>query len=410
MIRTRFTLLLMISLWACSGPALAAGDLTDLLVKKGTITKEEAEALQKREVASSADKITFYGDFRLRQETQWLDGDGNDSLNVNRQRFRLRIGSDIQHRDFLLHLRLASGTGDQASTNQSFGGLSSQKSFWIDRAYLEFLRVPHTSFMAGRMANPFFANLTGDLVWDDDVNPEGFAERFAVRPGRDREWFATAAQIILDGGGSSADGQWLLGYQVGGQARMEPLGLNFALAYYSLANGQRSSFSQKSEQDGNTRVSGIDPTLVNPYRLIHGTAAVSLAPGVPVLVSVDLVKNLADTFQGSGIEDENMGYALGLRLGKASGAGGMELGYVYRLLETDATIADLSDSDFGPKGGTNRKGHAVWTAYNPTASTQLKLRYVRSRIENDALPPAPISGVESNPTHHRVQVDFSFKF
>ncbi|MBI3995529.1 MAG: putative porin, partial [Nitrospirae bacterium] len=163
--------------------ASAAENLTDLLIQKGTITKEEAESVQKRSIASVVDKIALYGDFRLRQETQWFAGSGNGSKNRNRQRFRLRIGGDIQEGPIMVRLRLASGTGEHSSTNQSFGKLSSQKEIWIDRAYLEYTGISGTTLLGGRMANPFFMNLTGDLVWDDDYNPEGFAERYTMKLG-----------------------------------------------------------------------------------------------------------------------------------------------------------------------------------------------------------------------------------
>lgn len=49
-----------------------------------------------------------------------------------------------------------------------------------------------------------------------------------------------------------------------------------------------------------------------------------------------------------------MGYQAGVIVGKASDPQSWEAAYFYKLVETDATVADLADSDFG-NGGTNRK-------------------------------------------------------
>ena len=43
--------------------------LEDLLTEKGVITKEDVATLQRRSLASWIDKVTFAGDFRLREET-----------------------------------------------------------------------------------------------------------------------------------------------------------------------------------------------------------------------------------------------------------------------------------------------------------------------------------------------------
>jgi hypothetical protein len=422
--------------------AIAADDLSDLLVKKGTITKEEADSVQKRSIASFIDKITLYGDFRLREETMWYPGDDNNTKDVNRQRFRLRIGSDITEGPVLVHIRLASGVGQQVSTNQTMQSLSSGKQLWIDKAYVELKQIPDLNLMGGRMTNPFFINWgTGEIVWDDDYNPEGFAEQYALKLGDTGRVFATLGQIILDGGAATSHGsaeQWLMGYQVGTEIKMDPVGFNLAVLYYSLDRGTRSDLGYGTSifQDGNTRkdlkncsntlVAG-NPTatppvpdkkpancaLVNPYNVIDATAAVVFKVGLPITVSADYAENLADTVQTTSpsIKNQNTAYALGFKIGNASEANTAELGYNYRAIEADATLSDLNDSDFGPNGGTNRKGHVVWTAYNFTKATQIKLKYFNTKIKNEDLPSPPaITKADPNPTFNRVQLDFSVKF
>ena len=60
--------------------------------------------------------------------------------------------------------------------------------------------------------------------------------------------------------------------------------------------------------------------------------------------------------------------------GKANKAKLWELAYFYKMVEPDATVASVVDTIFGP-GGTNVKGHALWTAYNPLDVLQVKAKY-----------------------------------
>ncbi len=90
----------------------------------------------------------------------------------------------------------------------------------------------------------------------------------------------------------------------------------------------------------------------------------------------DYVRNLADTTTGGngvGPATGNVGYHVGATLGKASDPHTWELAYFYRVVETDATLADMADSDFGD-GGTNRRGHVAWLAYNPAKYLQMKAK------------------------------------
>ena len=58
-------------------------------------------------------------------------------------------------------------------------------------------------------------------------------------------------------------------------------------------------------------------------------------------------------------------------VGQAKEKNSFEAAYFYKRSETDSTVSDVVDSDFGD-GGTNRKGHIVWVAYNPQEFLQFK--------------------------------------
>jgi hypothetical protein len=390
-----------------AGIAAAEGrvPLEDLLYEKGVITKEEAASVQKKKLSAVIDRITFAGDLRLRHESFYM----TTSDDRHRQRFRLRLGADLKLETITVGIRLASGTGEQVSTNQSFDNLSSQKALWIDRAYLRWqgLGSRWLTLTGGRMPNPFFTVYTSDVFWDDDFNPEGVAENMIFKLGG-TELFVNLAQIVLDedSSGKPDTDQWLYGQQVG--VKVSPtkdLATTLAVAYYNAVNTQNNSLGQGVVQSGNSRVPTTPPAvptvLVNDYNVVDLTAMVGFKVlSLPVSVMADYVTNTADTVDSTGVETEDSGYQAGFILGKASDPQTWEVAYFYKQLGTDATLADIADSDFGT-GGTDRKGSIVWAAYNPNKALQVKMKYFKTKREDDQASPNDIN---------RLQADLSVKF
>ncbi len=404
--------------------------LEDLLFEKGVITKDEAASVQKKKISSALDRITFSGDIRLRHESFYQDSGAADR---HRQRFRLRLGADLKLETVTVGIRLASGTGEQTSTNQSFDNLFSQKPLWIDRAYVRWQpeRARWLSLTGGRMPNPFFTVYSSDVFWDDDLNPEGVAEHMTFKAG-DADLFVNLAQLVLDedSSGTPDTDQWLYGQQVG--VKVSPtrtVQTTLAIAYYNAVNVQNNNLGQTVCQSGNSRSQAACPTsttqtadlttgnvtttttqsrLINDYNVADVTAMVGFkVMALPVSVMADYVTNTADTvLSPGGVETENSGYQAGLILGKAGDPQTWEMAYFYKRLGTDATLADIADSDFGT-GGTARKGHIVWAAYNPNKAVQLKAKYFMVGIDDEQITP-PSS---SFPDHiNRLQADVSVKF
>jgi hypothetical protein len=408
-----------------AGIAAAEGrvPLEDLLFEKGVITKDEAASVQKKKFSSALDRITFAGDIRLRHESFYQDSGASDR---HRQRFRLRLGADLKLETITVGIRLASGTGEQVSTNKSFDNLSSQTALYIDRAYIRWQgeSARWLSLTGGRMPNPFFTVYTSDVFWDDDFNPEGVAENMTFKLGG-TDLFVNLAQIVLDedSSGTPSTDQWLFGQQVGVKVSpMKDLPTTLAVAYYNAVNanlnGANGTLGQAAVQNGNSRcqVNTTPPNappgcvanqLINDYNVVDVTAMVGFkVMSLPVSVMADYVTNTEDTANSSGAETENSGYQAGFILGKASDPQTWEMAYFYKRLGTDATLADIADSDFGA-GGTARKGHIVWAAYNPNKALQMKVKYFMVGIEDDQLTPAS----SSFPEHiNRLQVDASVKF
>ncbi len=120
--------------------------------------------------------FTFSGDFRLRDEP-FFGGPSNESLDQNRERFRLRFNVTAKlNDDFGGGFSLASGDiNDPTSTNQTVTGFYTRKAIAIDKAYVDY--SPHQfhylTLIGGKFGYPWYNT---ELTWDKDLNPEGAAE------------------------------------------------------------------------------------------------------------------------------------------------------------------------------------------------------------------------------------------
>jgi hypothetical protein len=402
--------------------------LKEMLVEKGVLTNAEAEKVQENVIASWVNRINFYGDLRIRDEqffpannpvppTLAPPGVLNGGVDENRVRFRLRFGADLKIHDFTVGFRLVSGTGQQVSTNQTETALFTGKGIYIDKAYLSWQGsyTPWLKVTAGKMANPYFVLYSGDVVWDDDVNPEGFAENIQYSPDDHTNLFLNLGQFVLNEVGTNNHDPWMIGEQ--GGVAMSPtkdMKATLAMAFYESINasGRDATALGGTVQQGNSRCTyGANAgVLCNNFRVLDTTAQLNLKAGpIPVSIMGDYVRNLANTTT-TGVNTApatgNEGYQVGAIVGKAADARTWEFAYFYKVLQTDATLADLADSDFG-NGGTARRGHIMWAAYNPMKFLQVKVKYFITKS-------IPFDGglaTQSNAGDiDRLQADLSMKF
>jgi hypothetical protein len=123
--------------------------------------------------------FSFSGDIRLRDEP-FFGGPSNQSLDQNRERFRLRFNVNAKlNDDFGGGFSLASGDiNDPTSTNQTATGFYTRKAIGIDKAFVDY--TPHEfsslTLIGGKFSYPWYNT---ELTWDKDLNPEGAAETLA---------------------------------------------------------------------------------------------------------------------------------------------------------------------------------------------------------------------------------------
>lgn len=369
-----------------------------------------AAQMAKLRFSDAIQSVKFGGDLRLRHDSEAKRGAGTNDR--NRLRLRLRFGADIVlPDDFTVNLRLASGTGEQVSTNQSFGRLSSQKSLWIDTAYLRWTPTVSedagVTLTGGRSQNLLWRPYSADLIWDDDLNPEGLQENveYLLPVLGGISVFANGLQMAINESASSGKNQWLFSQQAGFESHLPwESRLRLAAAYHKWSDPERMSMSAGAAQDGNRRAaSGL---LLNRYGVGEVSGQISSWVGKkPVSLQATLARNLsARGLAGAGVAGgpARDGYQFGLVLGSTKLKGEWEAAYFKKYAQTDVTVADAADSDFGD-GGTNRRGHIAWVAYCPRDWMTLKAKgFVTETVDPQFNP--------GDKAVNRLQLDVSVKF
>ncbi len=225
------------------------------------------------------DRFTFAGDMRVRSEGFFQEHGPNANARI-RERIRLRFGATMKINDEVLAgLRLTSGDpNNPLSTNQTLTDLFTRKPLSIDQAYItltpkqsiglgEYAWNP-ISITAGKFANPVFrprAIMNSEMIWDDDVTPEGMSETFTLwdsGEGLMRRLQVNALQWTVRENSLAAD-SWVFGGQVMGAFQILPKArLTLTAADYYFA---------KSDYMAQARNTNSSLTLTNTAVLKDGT-------------------------------------------------------------------------------------------------------------------------------------------
>jgi len=320
-------------------------------------TNAQVVSLMNKTTASSwAEKVQLKGDYRFRYE--YIDQDDKDT----RTRWRIRARPLIvamPSPELEVGFGLGSGSDDPVSTNQSLGGGSTSKDVWIDLAYATFRGFTDTAVTAGKMVNPYYTVEKSYLIYDGDFRPEGMAVSWTDK---NKMFFAMAnyTWIESDSNTAGADGDHnygIPGVQLG--VNLIPLAgttLTAAVGYIDVpTEGRPTIYDDKFF--GNSSVKVGDDTF---YEYDYEVANASLVFGfsafdLPMAVYGDYIQN-------QDADDLDTGYMAGIRLGSAKKKASWQVAYQYEELEADATLGEMTDSDFGG-GGTDVKGSVVSGQY-----------------------------------------------
>lgn len=306
--------------------------------------------------AAGEDKVelSWKGDIRLRHEQTFKDNDdaslgeeifSEDSETVRRRdRVRLRVGAKAKlPSGFEANLRLATGGDHAVSTNQTYSGAFSGKTFQLDQAFLKWSK-DGAALMGGKMKNPFQKpHKKGETIWDGDVNPEGYAASYSIAG-----ISATAANFYLTEESKDVD-VTVQGAQLVYEHDLDVVKAKVGGSgyYFNTLRGQgfmgKKAYANTLNEDG---------TYANNYNVVEAWLDVSTKlAGIPTMVSGAYVQNTE-------IDEDNIGFLGAISLGKVKKALDWSVGYQYRQMDKDATVAAFSSSDLAGQSLDSR-AHVV---------------------------------------------------
>jgi hypothetical protein len=430
----------------CAGTVLAqdSGPLIDALLRKGILTDQEAEDLRAELVkdfaATPAGKLNLStpltefriaGDLRIRYEGRGGELANGDDLKRDRFRYRFRTaltGKLLNNWGFGARLETSTGSRSSNVTMGDDAGpfAKTNDGVFIGQIYATWAPTAEWTFTAGRMPNPL---VTSSMVWDGDINPEGFAEQFRMRR-ENNEFFATFGQFVYSTSGTQnpfpavtsatlagTEDLFLTAWQ-GGYKRY----INGATTFFQVAPVLYAYVNNKQRANpaafGSFMVAGnaapVNNLFVFEVPLEYNWVA---ANGVPLRVFGDFAINLdaderARKYGRPDLDGEDKAYHVGFQYGKAALPGEWDARVIYQSTGAFALDTNLIDSDlFDSK--TNMKGFIVGGNYALGAATLLSVTYANGERKNETLIASGAGDVGSNNAlkeYWILQVDLNVKF
>lgn len=350
-------------------------------------TEAVAVEVQKQaEKTDWTDTMRWQGDFRYRYENFNIEGKPN--RNRNRIRARAALIADITP-TLEVGLGMASGGNDPVSSNQTLGKGGSTKGLNLDLAYFDWSGLANTKVVGGKFKNFIHKSGKNALLWDGDWRPEGTGIAWS-----NGMFFANGLGTWIESDTNKGQSFAYL-TQAGIKIPLgDALKLTAGAGYHRFdTQGNGSYFGADNDFFGNSFNPDTNTYLFD-YQIVELFADIGFSLfDRPALIFGNYVENQA-------ADNNNTGYAFGLKYGKAKNKGQWAFGYTYQRLEADAVFGLLTDSDFGG-GGTDSKGHILKGSYAIAKNFNAKFTYFINEV-----------GLKSGDPFdfRRLQLDLSFKY
>ena len=378
-----------------------------------------AEAKKAVELPDWLKRTTVFGDVRYRHEGFYHQPHKEKQVigARNRERIRARLGVKVAFSDEI-SATIRGATGDPnspVSYNETLSGGFTRKHFNLDWAFLTFtpgasfgIRPGIASITAGKFPNPIFR--VGQLVFDDDLSPEGASQTFALlsQPmGALDQVKVHALEWTFNEVSNNQDG-WMFGGQVNPSMHFGSLLLDAGLGQYwwlnadQIAQALNTNTSLINTNLLTTQTTG-GKTTITGYQSAFNQTNATVAATWPNVIGTQPLRASADyVYNWQAATDDAHGVMAGLTLGQTKTRGDWSVAGWWEHIGQEATISSFNYDDFGT-GGTNLEGPVAEINYqllNPLTVT------VRSHFTNFINRPAGTT----NPTLTRLQLDAQVKF
>jgi hypothetical protein len=394
------------------------------------------DAAMQPALPSWLENLKFYGDMRLRYQgnvNSWSDDDGTRHKNRNRARVRLRFGFKKTWWDKQMEVgfRLASGSGDSNSANQTLGRQWADIPITIDLAYAKYKPkwAKGLEIIGGKMKNPIGSKTK--MSWDGDINPEGFYIKYAapfcgpVTPYTAFGYWIWDLNTVAndpDDGDSPVDVTFWT-YELGLDWKIMD---NLAWGLYGTYYGNVRHWDAETAGDSGPygdwedRVGGprADFGLIELTTQFKWKMAFMPKPFQKAKAWFSWVHNTKDTYNHNyaGVADtfegDNNAYNVGIKIGSNKKKGDISVGFEYRWIGLTALpdVGDFgwTDSDFeSDQNHTNVKGWIIGAKYNIDDFLTLGGKLIVAEPISSG---SPYPGEHDEDSSCTVQVDMVWKF
>jgi hypothetical protein len=311
----------------------------DQLIQKVDQPSESSELLKKM---AWAGKIQVKGDLRVRNENR---SSSNGISTKGRQRYRARIGvyADVTE-NVKAGIRLSSGENNTAtSTNETIDDNFEKDDVGIDLAYINWTALEGLELIGGKFEQPW-EQVSGGLVWDGDLNPEGFAARYTANLGGAKV-ITSAGYLVLDDNGVSASEDENINFaQVAANFKVAGAETKLGFSVYDFSEGDNNALSIAKGNES------------TEYQLMEVFGETNVDLGLPVKFYGQYVKNNdADDLAPVNFNGDTSGEDTAWLLGVETKFGSWKASYDYREVELNSVFAAFNDSDFAD-GYTDSEG------------------------------------------------------
>jgi len=331
-------------------PAAFAVDkeLLDILKANGAITEDQyielsmSNMMDKQSKPSDAmlkkmawaGKIKVKGDLRVRNENR---SSSNGVSTKGRQRYRARIGVYADVTDNVkAGIRISSGKNDTAtSTNETIDDNFDKDDVGIDLAYINWTALNGLELIGGKFKQPW-EQVSGGMVWDGDLNPEGVAARYTTALGGAQVITSAGVLSLDDNGSSSSEDETINFAQVATKFKVAGAKSKFGVSVFDFSEGDNNPLATAKGNDA------------TQFQLVELFGETNLDLGLPVKLYGHYVKNNDADGVNSG-EDTAWLLGVGTKMGK------WKASYDYREVELNSVFAAFNDSDFAD-GYTDSEG------------------------------------------------------